>query len=45
MGLPVMETCFFSFSAWSEREISVRDGMSRDDSQQRKELSRVMEER
>ena len=34
MGLPVMETCFFSLNAWIEREISMRDGMSRDDSQE-----------
>ena len=34
MGLPVMETCFFSLNAWIERVISVRDGMSSSDSQE-----------
>ena len=43
MGLPVMETLFFLLNASSGREIFVREGMSRVDSQQRKELSRVME--
>ena len=42
MGLPVMETCFFLLNASFGRVIFVRDGMSRDDSQQQKELSRVM---
>ena len=43
MGLPVIDTCFFSLNAWSERKISVRDGMSSSDSQEQKELSRIME--
>ena len=42
MGLPVIETCFFLLNASFGREIFGRDGMSRDDSQQQKELSRVM---
>ena len=42
MGLPMIETCLFLLNASFGREIYVRDGMSRDESQQQKELSRVM---
>ena len=43
MGLPVMETRFLKLNTLSERVISVRDGMSSSDSQEQKELSRIME--